>query len=246
VAVGVSSVAVVNATSVGTLAEASGDDSVAMGFLAQAIGKWSTAVGGEAGRDSSAANFGNSAFGNGAGRSVTGIYNTAIGAVAAQNVDGDYNIAVGVFAGQFVTGSNNAGLGHDAGKNVAGNSNVAIGQNAGIDITASNTVAIGRNARATENRAVAIGGGSVANVADTVSVGTHTAHRRIVNVAPAVANTDAVTLAQAKALATAAARTAMLSATDSSDIRRELADLRAMVKRQQERIAQFERREAAN
>jgi autotransporter adhesin len=49
----------------------------------------------------------------------------------------------------------------------------------------------------TKKRSVAIGDGSVANVADTVSVGRNTLQRRIVNVAAAVNPTDAVNLAQA-------------------------------------------------
>jgi len=52
---------------------------------------------------------------------------------------------------------------------------------------------------------VAIGQGSVANVANTVSVGKKGAKRRIMSVAAGVKNTDAVNVAQLKATVAAGA-----------------------------------------
>ena len=88
-------------------------------------------------------------------------------------------------------------------------------------------------------RSVAIGSGSLANVADTVSVGTNTARRRIVNVAHGVGNTDAATLGQVKAIATAAAETA------NADLQRDVAELRALVKQQQQELAALKGQKAA-
>ena len=106
--------------------------------------------------------------------------------------------------------------------------------------TAANTTALGSGSTATQNSSVALGSGSVANVANTVSVGTSTARRRIVNVAPGVANSDAATLGQVKTIATAAAEAEIASAAVSTsminDMRRELSDLRALVKQQQARL----------
>lgn len=72
------------------------------------------------------------------------------------------------------------------------------------DAAAAGASAFGFGARALTTRSVAIGAGSVANIANTVSVGKAGAERRIVNVAKAVNATDAVNLAQVKALIAAA------------------------------------------
>jgi hypothetical protein len=109
-------------------------------------------------------------------------------------------------------------MGQNAGANVQGSANVAIGLNAGANISAANSVsigsgaigrelgavAIGQGALATKARSVAIGSSSVTTVADTVSVGSASKQRRIVNVANAVAATDAVNLRQVQALIAAA------------------------------------------
>jgi trimeric autotransporter adhesin len=241
VAVGVSSLAGASANAVGFEAVAS-DYGVAVGYKAK-VSTSSAAVGLNAGDQGIAGNALNSAFGTNTGREVTGINNTAIGAAAGQLVDGQGNTAVGLSAARVVTGNNNAALGSGAGHDVTGNGNVAIGQNAGISITASQTVAIGINTRATANKAIAIGSGSVADVANTVSVGTNAAKRRIVNVAAAVNPTDAVNFAQAKQLASASmsAETTAGEASALKDVRREIAELRGLVRQQQARIAQLER-----
>jgi len=114
------------------------------------------------------------------------------------------------------------------------------------------SLALGRDASATQTGSVAIGLGSIANVANTVSVGSSANRRRIVNVAAGVGPNDAVNLAQLQA-AVAAARFAPLSvapagATDTElvgDVRRELAELRTLVRQQQQRISELESRSVA-
>ena len=104
---------------------------------------------------------------------------------------------------------------------------------------------LGGGARATKTRAVAIGDGSLANVANTVSVGTTAARRRIVNVAPAIADSDAATLGQAKALAAAAASEAVVAtgkSQASDDVRREMDELRAMVSTLRQELSELQRR----
>jgi hypothetical protein len=64
-------------------------------------------------------------------------------------------------------------------------------------------------------------------VANTVSVGTSTNRRRIVNVAPGVGANDAVNLAQMQAAVAA------------------IAELRTLVKQQQQRISELESRNEA-
>jgi autotransporter adhesin len=101
---------------------------------------------------------------------------------------------------------------------------------------------------------VALGTGSVANVADTVSVGSKSIKRRIVNVAAGVNANDAVNVAQLQAAVAAASAVAPVSvaAPDTTggqsavdDLRRELSALRALVQQQQRRIAQLEGRAVA-
>ena len=110
-----------------------------------------------------------------------------------------------------------------------GDSSTALGRFA--NSSALSAVALGHGAVASNARSVALGSGSLANVANTVSVGTNTARRRIVNVASALANSDAATLGQVKAIATDAAETA------NADLQRDVAELRALVKQQQQELA---------
>lgn len=60
----------------------------------------------------------------------------------------------------------------------------------------NDSVALGASAQATANRAVALGANSVADQPNTVSVGAPGSERRITNVAPGVAPTDAVNVSQ--------------------------------------------------
>jgi autotransporter adhesin len=208
---------------------------VAIGTGSVAWGVRSTAVGSFAGDTAGGGNAYNSAFGDGAGRFVTGQGNTGLGLVSGYQVTGDLNSAWGNSAGQTVTGNRNTAGGVLAGRTVNGSFNVALGDTAGNNINASHTVAIGTEARASANnavaighsaaatrlRAVALGSGSVASASDTVSVGSGSLKRRIVNVANAVNPNDAVNLAQLQA-ATAA-----------------INELRALVQRQQQEIAEL-------
>ena len=135
----------------------------------------------------------------------------------------------------------------------SGASSVAIG----LFSTASgiSSIALGRSTTATKTGAVAIGDGSVANAANTVSVGRNTLQRRIVHVADGVGANDAVNLAQVQALIAAAPVSASAAppsrgtADNASrhigDIQRELTELRALLKQQQQRIAELEGRTAA-
>jgi hypothetical protein len=157
---------------------------------------------------------GNTATGLASGVNVTGDLNSALGNSAGVFVTGDNNTAAGVLAGVTVNGSSNVAYGERAGGEVDGDSNIAIGPSAGSNITASNTVAVGTHARASANRAIAIGAlaratkgssvaigyNSLANAVNTISVGRAGHERRIVNVAPAINPTDAVTLGQVQAL----------------------------------------------
>jgi autotransporter adhesin len=181
----------------------------------------------------------------------------------------DFAIAIGPNAAAFNDSSLAAGVSAraTAGAAVAlgyaskasGTAAVAVGINSVAEGTAS--VALGRNAVAEKSSSVAIGNNSIATENYTVSVGQSGAPRRIVNVATAVRPTDAVNLAQANALVAAAASGTLATRppavsvvrvgpedTDQADgdVRRKLAELRALVRQQQQRIADLERRLAAS
>ncbi|WP_053092002.1 ESPR-type extended signal peptide-containing protein [Ralstonia insidiosa] len=147
-----------------------------------------------------------SAFGDNA--TATGANATAIGFQA--EAAGNNNTAVGMRAyanvrGSATPGTNNTAIGTNVliGTDAAGtsaSSATAVGANARI--TASNGVALGRNASVGDagTNSVALGTGSIANEADTVSVGNTNAggQRRIVNMAAGMADTDAVNVGQMK------------------------------------------------
>ncbi|WP_237164592.1 YadA-like family protein [Paraburkholderia dokdonensis] len=114
----------------------------------------------------------------------------------------------------------------------------AIGSNARVDTTANAGVAVGVQTRVTANDAVALGSGSVADQANTVSVGntgttpviamypngqTYTIQnpantRRVVNMAAGQADTDAVNVSQIKGITNALGGGAGVSATDGTVI----------------------------
>ena len=101
---------------------------------------------------------------------------------------GDFGTSVGF---NTHTGFAATAVGTDAA--AAGDGGSAFGRFA--KARAKSSVALGEGTVASQPRSVALGSGSLANAADTVSVGTNTARRRIVNVASALANSDAATLA---------------------------------------------------
>lgn len=77
---------------------------------------------------------------------------------------------------------------------------IAIGNDASTDAAAGAAVAIGENASVTGLGSVALGAGSVADRAATVSIGTVGAERQLVNVAAGTQATDATNLGQVQGL----------------------------------------------
>ena len=250
-AVGAGARASVKSVAFGASAGAPGTRATALGYFSGSNVNWNgatmvgygasahhyaTALGADAGAigDYSIAIGGSDDFPNNPSPKAVGYRSIAIG---QRSTTGDGSGFTGFGLGDFGTsiGFNNdtafaaTAVGTDA--QAKGDSSTALGRFA--NSSALSAVALGHGAVASRARSVALGSGSLANVADTVSVGTTTARRRIVNLAHGVGNTDAATLGQVKAIATAAAETAMLSNNDNTDIRRELADLRAAVRRQE-------------
>ncbi|CAG9260942.1 hypothetical protein BCEP4_2310015 [Burkholderia cepacia] len=80
----------------------------------------------------------------------------------------------------------------------SGTNSSAFGQNA--KASGANSTALGSNSIAAGANSVAIGAGSVATQPNTVSFGTPGNERRLTNVAPGVAPTDAVNVSQLNAV----------------------------------------------
>ncbi|HET7680806.1 MAG TPA: hypothetical protein VFK79_11825 [Xanthobacteraceae bacterium] len=219
-----------------------GATAIGAGAGFRGAGIYSTAIGGSKGGDfgddprSDTHAFGGFSIAIGGGESsalpgavANGYRSIAIG---QKSVSADFGTSVGFNTN---TAFASTAIGTDA--QAIAHSSTALGRFAKASNTSS--LALGHGAVASTARSVALGSGSVANVAYTVSVGTPTARRRIVNVAPATSNSDAATLGQVKQIATAAAETAMLSVNvgSNAEIRQELAELRATIRRQQEMLA---------
>ena len=192
------------------------DGARAKGFRSIAIGQRSST-----GDTTGFTGFGLGDFGTSVGfNSHTGFAATAVGTDA--QAKGDSNTAVGRFS------------------NASGLFAVALGQ--GATATKIRTVAIGDGANASVGNSVALGYASLANAANVVSVGNATLRRRIINVAPAVANTDVPNLAQVKALIAAATAAPTSAVGTTGDVMRELLDLRALVIGLKQKVAELETR----
>jgi trimeric autotransporter adhesin len=143
-----------------------GDQATAVGQLAKATGRYTTALGADAGFASIDGDF-NTWVGGRAGLIANGQYNTAIGFAAGQQVTGDENFAGGILAGVGVTGNQNTAIGYSAGQGVSGNNNFAGGVNAGFGVGDPNT-------NANDNVAIGTNAGSNHLFSDTVAIGRDT------------------------------------------------------------------------
>lgn len=163
VAAGSSSVASqASAVALGNAAAASAGNAVAVGRLARSQGTSAVALGNEA--------------------AASGNYTTAIGNQA--KAGGAWTNAIGYQA--EAGGSSSVALG-SVSKALADHS-IALGDRAQVNATANNSLALGRASSVADNAtgAVALGYGSVAAAANTISVGSATLKRKIVNVADGV------------------------------------------------------------
>ena len=209
------------ATAWGTLAIASGKASTAFGSETTASGKASTAFGiyteatgkgavawgvGEKGvgitlaHGESSTAFGKKsrAFGDNSLAALGGI--TGVGSIASLD---------GVTWVNFVPGTGEGAVAIGEGATAEASYTYAIGKNAKVlDAKTENAIAIGNDTSVTAVGGVALGSGSVADTENTISVGSSSLQRRIVNVAAGTADTDAVNVAQLKAVAAGATYTA--------------------------------------
>lgn len=175
------------ATSLGGYASASGTGATAIGLNASATGEFAMAFGYESKANSTHTTS------LGSRSSASGIGATAYG--NSSYVSGRNGIAVG--SGSRVDSGSSEGAIAIGGDSRAGansyNGGIALGGKANAS---HDSVAIGYEAATRANNAVALGRGSIATEANTVSVGTSSAKRRVVNVEDArlsTTSTDAVT-----------------------------------------------------
>ena len=192
-AVAIGNAAVANGTSVlafGSAATATGAGSMAFGRLAKAtgpggaiaIGNDTTATGG-----TGATAIGNASIANGTSVLAVGSSATATGTGS---------VALGRLAS--ATANSSTALGNQASVLAAGA--IALGNSAGVAAGATNSVAIGSNASVDANitNAMALGTNSTATLSNTISVGSSSQQRQIVNMAAGKLDTDAVNVDQLK------------------------------------------------
>ncbi|WP_369040353.1 ESPR-type extended signal peptide-containing protein [Stenotrophomonas maltophilia] len=175
------------AIAVGSGAAATGAFSMALGTDSVASGTQALAIGGDA-----------QATANGA--LALGTANASAGNAVAlgngTNATGNNAVATGFNAG--ASGTNAIAVGNGA----KGNSEnaIAMGMLSDVNAAATNSIAIGRVATVTAAgiNSVALGAGSVADRINSISVGSTTQQRQIINVAAGTADTDAVNFGQMK------------------------------------------------
>ncbi|MFC4761905.1 ESPR-type extended signal peptide-containing protein [Dyella koreensis] len=202
VALGAYSSAASHATAVGPSAMALGSDSFAGGVNATANGTASVAIGNRAATQQ--------AYATAAGNNALALTNSSVAMgsnATAGSVDGSGN----------PIGANQIALG--MGTLALADRSVALGAGATVDASAAYGMAMGRTAHVTATgvNAVALGQASVADRADTVSVGAVGSERQVVNVAAGTQNTDAVNLSQLKNTAQSVAGALGGSSTVNAD-----------------------------
>ncbi|MCB7146559.1 YadA-like family protein [Stenotrophomonas maltophilia] len=123
-----------------------------------------------------------------------GLMGVAIGDGAEASLDSDGGTALGSYA--RARGRGSVALGR--GSFVHNDADGGIAISTGANVYASGGIAIGNFSTVERNavKSVAIGGGSVATEADTVSFGSYTYQRRLVNVANGRNTSDAATIGQ--------------------------------------------------
>lgn len=227
VAVGKNSRAAAEAVALGTSARADGQASlslgaqssatggvgaIAIGYQAQsnggiALGWRATALTGHMALGTDSLSAGTQASAVGFASQARGDWSNAFGtsAVAA----GEASLALGNLATAHSYSALAAGLRVDArgigtialGSDTTASADNAIAVGARTNASGTGAVAFGSGAVASGFRAVAIGEGSIAAEADTVSFGSLAATRRILNISAGTADSDAVNVAQLRAIA---------------------------------------------
>jgi trimeric autotransporter adhesin len=170
-----------------------GENAMAVGVGATALGDGSLAVGA-----SSGAAF-NSATAVGSGAGALALNSTVVGAGATTTSFADNGVAIGYLA--KVQNANALAIGTNVQTNAE--DSIAAGSNAFISTAATKAIAFGSGASASAAGSVALGADSTADRPDVVSVGSSTARRQIINVAAGTQSNDVVNISQLNGALTA-------------------------------------------
>ncbi|MFM0565020.1 YadA-like family protein [Paraburkholderia sediminicola] len=165
-----------------------GENAMAVGVGATALGDGSLAVGASSGAVLNNA----TAVGSGAG--ALAMNSTVVGANATTNSFADNGVAIGYLA--RVQNANALAIGTNVQTNAE--DSIAAGSNAFISTAATKAIAFGSGASVSAAGSVALGAGSTADRTDVVSVGNSTSQRQIINVAAGTQSNDAVNISQLK------------------------------------------------
>jgi autotransporter adhesin len=130
--------------------------------------------------------IGNSSTALGRGATATGDFATAVG----QGTTASGREASAFGQGATASGSGSLAVGQAA--LASGNNSVALGGGQGAAAVGDNSIAIGQGAQALATNSIALGTGTIADQPNTASLG----GRRLVNIAPGIAATDAATIGQ--------------------------------------------------
>ncbi|MGF6771634.1 autotransporter adhesin [Paraburkholderia sp. GAS199] len=182
-----------------------GENAMAVGVGASALGNGALAVGASSGAslDMSTA--------VGSAAAALAVNSTVVGAGASTSSTAENGVAIGYLAN--VQSADALALGTNVQTNAK--DSIAAGSNAFIAAAATKAIAFGSGASASAAGSVALGADSTAERDNVVSVGNDSAQRQIVNVAAGTQNNDVVTVAQLKG-ATAALGGGAAVAADGS------------------------------
>ncbi|MBK5048742.1 YadA-like family protein [Paraburkholderia domus] len=165
-----------------------GENAMAVGVGATALGDGSLAVGASSGASRNAT----TAVGSGA--AALALNSTVVGAGATTNSFADNGVAIGYLA--RVQNANALAIGTNVQTNAE--DSIAAGSNAFIATAATKAIAFGSGASVSAVGSVALGADSTADRSNVVSVGSSTLQRQIINVAAGTQNNDVVNISQLK------------------------------------------------
>ncbi|MBU2048706.1 MAG: YadA-like family protein, partial [Gammaproteobacteria bacterium] len=125
-----------------------------------------------------------------------GLFGIALGDSAEASVDTEGAVALGSFA--VARGKNSVALGRAAYVHAGAEEGFALGASSHVEVTGGVALGASSVVQQSARDAVALGYGSVATEANTISVGSDTRKRRVVNMARGTVDSDATTVAQLK------------------------------------------------
>ncbi len=125
-----------------------------------------------------------------------GLFGIALGDSAEASVDTEGAVALGSFA--VARGKNSVALGRAAYVHAGAEEGFALGASSHVEVKGGVALGASSVVKQSARDAVALGYGSIATEANTISVGSDTRQRRVVNMARGTKDSDATTVGQLK------------------------------------------------